>query len=101
MSSFERERRQSRERPTLPPIRDLFHGQSGRPQLFHSLTVIALEELSHSPRTLHESPALTLARLSVSDNDDIPPRLHNLSSSRALPSTRVRQPNESHAAELN
>ncbi|KAK0461300.1 uncharacterized protein EV420DRAFT_192016 [Desarmillaria tabescens] len=58
MSYSSGKERHSRERPTLPPIRDLFG-----------------DELSRSAKAPHDSPPLTLARLSMSDDDhEVPPR---------------------------
>ncbi|PBK91444.1 hypothetical protein ARMGADRAFT_1081636 [Armillaria gallica] len=54
MSYSSGKERRSRDRPTLPPIRDLF-GET--------------DELSRSARAPHDSPPLTLARLSMSDDD--------------------------------
>ncbi|KAJ6587158.1 hypothetical protein DFH09DRAFT_1142769 [Mycena vulgaris] len=66
--------RRSHDRPILPPIRDLFR------------------ELSSS-RAPPESPALTLARLRVSDEDDRPRHAYGSSSPRP---TSSRPPSRSH-----
>lgn len=63
--------RRSRDRPTLPPIRDLFG-----------------DELSRSPRAPHDSPSLTLARLSMSDDDhEVTPHTSSYSGPGALYNT--------------
>lgn len=71
MSYSSGKERRSRDRPTLPPIRDLFG-----------------DELSRSARAPHDSPPLTLARLSMSDDDqEVPPHTSSYPVPRAPYST--------------
>ncbi|KAF8650411.1 hypothetical protein AX16_005218 [Volvariella volvacea WC 439] len=68
---MDKRQRQS-DRPTLPPIRDLFRGLLASRAISSSLTKLA-DELSRTT-TVQESPSLTIARLRMEDEAQPLPR---------------------------
>ena len=73
MSRYHRPEADQSDRPTLPPIRDLFRGEYLVVIHFVSLTRIFSEELSQSPRPPYpstNSPSFSFARLSFDDDEE-------------------------------